>query len=110
MDIHIEALRFETIIGLLPFERETPQAVVVDLVASYDYYDGTFLNYAEMVTLIQEHLHLKQYALLEDALLGLKATLISHFPTIERLTIKIAKPDILPQCTVALSQSWDFRE
>ena len=37
MTIHIESLTFETIIGLLDFEKERPQRVIIDLRASYDY-------------------------------------------------------------------------
>ena len=70
MQIHIEALTFETIIGLLDFERDRPQRVIVDLVASYDYANEDFIDYADMVLLIQTELYEKKYALLEEALLG----------------------------------------
>ena len=44
MTIHIEDLRFKCIIGLLEFERHTPQEVIVTLELDYDYTD-TFINY-----------------------------------------------------------------
>ena len=53
MQIHIEALTFEVIIGLLDFERDRPQRVIVDLQASYDYANENFIDYADMVMLIQ---------------------------------------------------------
>lgn len=37
MTIHIEDLRFQAIIGILDFERTTPQDVVVDLTIKYKY-------------------------------------------------------------------------
>jgi 7,8-dihydroneopterin aldolase/epimerase/oxygenase len=106
MTIHIESLRFETIIGLLEFERVTKQTVVVWLEARYPYRQGEFINYADIVTLTQSHINTEQYILLEDALLGLKEHLLSAYPTITHLKLKIEKPDILPNCTVALSQEW----
>jgi len=108
MIIHIEALTFEVIIGLLDFERDRPQPVIVDLEASYDYSNENFIDYADMVFLIKKELNEKKYELLEEALLGIKERLCSTYPQLKTLSLKIAKPDILPECTVALSHSWNF--
>ena len=106
MQIHIEALTFDTIIGLLDFERERPQRVIIDLSAEYDYTEGDFIDYAEMVNLIKEEMQTKRYKLLEEALLGIKALLLHTFPQITMLQLKIAKPDIISGCRVALSHRW----
>ncbi|HIP17786.1 MAG TPA: dihydroneopterin aldolase [Sulfurovum sp.] len=108
MTIHIESLTFEVIIGLLDFERERPQRVIVDLEASYDYTDANFVNYAEMASDIASELKEKKYKLLEDALLGIKYKLHTDYPQLKKLQLKIAKPDILPECSVALSNTWEF--
>lgn len=108
MTIHIEALTFNVIIGLLDFERDKPQRVIIDLEASYDYKDNVFIDYADMVTLIKEDLKVKRYELLENALLGLKELLCTTYPQLQTLVLKISKPDILPECTVALSKTWNF--
>jgi len=108
MQIHIEALTFETIIGLLDFERDRPQKVIVDLEASYDYKNEDYLNYSDIVTQLQNELKEKKYELLEEALLGLKERLYTSYPQLKTLKIKISKPDILPNCSVGLSQNWEF--
>jgi len=108
MQIHIEALTFEVIIGLLDFERDRPQRVIVDLQASYDYANENFIDYADMVLLIQTELHEKKYALLEEALLGIKDRLSTTYPQLKTLSLKITKPDILSDCRVALSNRWEF--
>ena len=108
MTIHIEALTFDVIIGLLDFERDKPQRVIIDMDASYVYESANFIDYADMVVLIQTELKEKRYKLLEDALLGLKSRLYTAYPQLKSLTLKVAKPDILPKCTVALSDSWHF--
>lgn len=107
MTIHIEALTFEVIIGLLDFEREKPQRVIVDMEATYPYKD-TFLDYAKITERIIAHLKTKRYELLEDALLGIKDELMGEYPQITALKLKISKPDILSECSVALSHSWEF--
>lgn len=109
MTIHIEAYTFDVIIGLLDFERKKAQSVVIDLEASYLYKKEHFINYAEIHTLLRNHLIEQAYILLEDALLGLKEQLISLYPQMTSLSLKIAKPHILPLCSVALSEHWDFK-
>ena len=108
MTIHIEGFEFDAIIGLLDFERDKPQRVIVDLEASYDYTDGNFINYADITSLLQAEIQQKQYKLLEEALLGTQILLCKHYVHIKTLKIKISKPDILPNCRVALSSSWKF--
>ena len=108
MTIHIEDLTFDVIIGLLDFERDKPQRVIINLQASYTYSDNQFIDYADMVLLIKEKLKAERYELLENALLGLKEVLYTTYPNIQTLHIKIAKPDILSECSVALSDTWNF--
>ncbi|KYJ86353.1 dihydroneopterin aldolase [Sulfurovum riftiae] len=108
MRIHIDALTLEVIIGLLDFEREHTQRVIIDMEADYDYGQESFIDYADIVLLIEKELKEKRYALLEEALLGLQSVIVTAYPQIKMLDLKIAKPDILPQCTVALSAQWIF--
>ena len=108
MTIHIEELTFDVIIGLLDFERDKPQRVTINLEASYEYTHDHFIDYADMVNVIQQELKAKRYTLLEDALLGLKEILYTRHSSLQTLWIKISKPDILPHCTVSLSKTWHF--
>ena len=108
MTIHIEELTFDVIIGLLDYERDKPQRVIINLQASYEYSDNHFIDYADIVLLIQEKLKAERYELLENALLGIKELLFATYPNMKKLHIKISKPDILPNCSVALSHKWDF--
>jgi dihydroneopterin aldolase len=102
MRIHIEGLSFETIIGILPHEREKPQRIVID--ASIDYaYEEAYLDYAAVCERIETHMHTHRFELLEEALLSLGELLEKHFPSIIRYRLKIAKPDILSHATVAVS-------
>ena len=108
MTIHIENLSFEVIIGLLDFERTRPQRVIITLEATYAYSDNNFINYADIVMLIEEKLQQEKYALLENALLGIKTLLHQQYPNIQHLYIKISKPDIMDSCTVSLSKTWNL--
>jgi dihydroneopterin aldolase len=107
--IHIEQLIFKAIIGLLDFERHTPQRVEINLEAKYHYTQEKFINYAELSTLIKEFITEQKFELLEEALLALEPVIKKRYPAIELLKIKITKPDILSDCRVSLSREWSYQ-
>lgn len=106
MTIHIEKLTFECIIGILDFERINAQKVIVDLQIDYNYAEDYFINYAEVINLIESNMIEKQYKLLETALNALETALLSNYPKIDTLTLKISKPNIINNANVALSKSF----
>jgi dihydroneopterin aldolase len=108
MTIHIEALTFHAIIGLLDFEREHTQRVTIDLEASYPFKDGIFIDYADLTEMIIQTIKTGRYTLLEDALLALEAVILAAYPQITSLFLKITKPDIIDHCHVALSHRWTY--
>ena len=107
MTIHIEDLKFQTIIGILDFERVTPQDVIINLEIEYDYIDE-FINYADVSSFIQSTMLKEQFLLLEDALTILSEKLKKEFLKINKLTLKITKPSIMPDCMVSLSDIYIF--
>ena len=107
MTIHIEELKFQTIIGILDFERVTPQDVIIN--AEIDYlYEDEFINYAELVTSIKAIMKKEKFLLIEDALAELSDKLKKEFSKIDTLKLKITKPSILPDCKVSLSNTYKF--
>jgi len=108
MTIHIQELTFDTIIGILEFERTSPQKVVLDIEIEYNYNQKKFIDYSKVAQDIQNDMQTKKYLLIEDALDGLKELLKANYPSIQTLQIKLFKPDILPNCTVGLSNFWIF--
>ena len=108
MRIHIEQLELSCIIGLLDFERERVQRVILDIEIDYPYTQDSFIDYSHIATEVTLHLQKARYLLLEEALLGIKELLCQHYPQIETLEVKLSKPDILPHCSVGLSERWRF--
>ena len=107
MKIFIEDLKFQTIIGILDFERETPQDVIINLEIKYNYTDE-FINYAEVASHIKESMIRQQFSLIEDALSTLSKSLKKEFQQILSLDLKITKPSILPDCIVSVSKISTF--
>ncbi len=108
MTIHITDLSFMAFIGILEHERHNKQRVIVDLEIKYDFNGNNFLDYALIAQSIESHIRSSRYGLLEDALSGLSRHLIEEYPEITKLWLKITKPEIMDNCVVSLSDSWDF--
>ncbi|MBD3796587.1 MAG: dihydroneopterin aldolase [Campylobacterales bacterium] len=108
MKIYVEDLRFQCIVGILDFERITPQDVIVNLELEYSFHDN-FINYAEVAdrikTLMLEH----KFLLLEDAISEISKQLKHQFQQILTLKLKITKPSILPDCKVSVEDLFDFK-
>ena len=107
MKVFIENLRFTCIVGILDFERTTPQDVIINLELGYEY-KTKFINYAEVAELIKFTMTEQKFELLEEALLYLFTLLKKHYKNISTLFIKITKPSILPDCLVSVSDFQDY--
>jgi len=107
MTIYVENLRFQTILGILDFERVTPQDVVINLTIDYDYKDE-FINYADIVDLIKSDMVEYKFLLIEDALEHLSQKLKKQFSDIRTLNLKISKPSILDNCVVSVANNYSF--
>ncbi len=103
LKINIEDLIFDCIIGILPFERESEQKVIINLSFEYLYKnDGSsFIDYSEVVTLMENIMIKEQFMTLEDAIIFIQTQLNSKY-NIENLKVKISKPDILSNCVVSV--------
>ena len=103
MTIHVEDLKFQCIIGILDFERVTPQDVIITLTLDYNYKKDKFINYVEVVDLIKNEMIFNKYFLIEDALNNLITKLVNNFSSIQKINLKITKPSILRDAKVSVS-------
>ena len=104
MIIHIENLTFDAIIGILKEERETPQQIIVNCKIKYKFKKNSFLNYADIVKLIEITIKKEKFLLLEDAIFFIMKKIKSNFKEISSIKLKISKPTILPNCVVSLEK------
>ena len=109
MTVSIKELTFDTIIGLLDFERVTPQKVIVDCEIDYDYESkDAFINYALVAELIKTTMHKEQFELIETALIVLINDIKTNFPLSKKVSLKITKPTIIDDCKVSVSHFKSF--
>ena len=102
MTIHIEDLKFQCIIGILDFERETVQDVIINVVIDYNY-EKNFINYADIVETIKSDMIKSEFQLIEDAIRNINLKLLKEYSSIKSIDLKITKPSILPDCKVSVS-------
>ncbi|EJB84168.1 dihydroneopterin aldolase [Helicobacter pylori] len=102
--VHIHNLVFETILGILEFERLKPQKISVDLDLFYtELPNKAYLDYMEIQEIIQNTMREKQYLLIEDALKDLSHVLKTRYKEISELFLKISKLEISPNSQVGAS-------
>ncbi|WRA01708.1 dihydroneopterin aldolase [Helicobacter pylori] len=102
--VHIHNFVFETILGILEFERLKPQKISVDLDLFYtELPNKAYLDYMEIQELIQKMMQEKQYLLIEDALKDLSHVLKTRYSEISELYLKISKLEISPNSQVGAS-------
>jgi len=106
MTIHIENLTIDTIIGILDFERTSKQTVIVETKINYNYTENCFIDYATVINQIENLLIKKEYKLIEDAIEDIGNSILRDYPQINSLYLKISKPNIIPNASVAISKTW----
>lgn len=105
MQIIIENLNFETIVGILEKERHIPQKVILHVKLDYEYNANNFIDYAKVSAFLEEEMQKMSYFLLEDALNDLSKKLKIIHPQITKIKLKIFKPDILSNAMVGVSHT-----
>ncbi|MGN8460991.1 FolB domain-containing protein [Helicobacter pylori] len=102
--VHVHNLVFETILGILEFERLKPQKISVNVDLFYtELPNKAYLDYMEIQEIIQNTMREKQYLLIEDALKDLSQILKMRYKEITELYLKISKLEISPNSQVGAS-------
>jgi len=105
MKVLIEDLTFDCIIGILDFERITPQKVIIDISFKYNYKDSSsFIDYSKVASDVENIMCDKKFELLEDAITYIEKYLNKQYK-IKKLKLKISKPNILTNCIVSIKSN-----
>ena len=105
LKVRIDDLTFSCIIGILDFERIKEQKVVINI--SFEYFfdsDGSnFIDYSKVALYVENTMIDEKFKLIEDAILFIRKGLKSSYE-MKNLKVKIAKPDIMPNCIVSVEE------
>jgi 7,8-dihydroneopterin aldolase/epimerase/oxygenase len=104
--LHIVDLKFEAVVGILKFERESPQNLIVNATMDVDFDKARHIDsdmnrgvdYARMVEFLTTQIQTGGYGLLEELLDTVGRDAFVTFPDLNALELKVEKPDILDSC------------
>ena len=107
MQSHIKIkLKFKCIIGILDFEREKKQKVIVKIKAKAD----EFLDYAKVTRVVKIDYKKQKFQTIEESLEFISLNLKKIFPQISYLKITTFKPKILKNAKVGVSNEFYFNK
>lgn len=106
--ISLHDFKINTIIGILPKERENTQDIILNLDILYT--KNEILDYSHIHGLIMDIFDKNHFFYLEDALCFVIDSIILHFKNIRNITLCIKKPDIFPNCMVSVSKEIDLQK
>jgi len=100
MTLFIKKFEFKAILGVLEIERTNTQRIIVNAKIHYHYVPSDIIDYSQVSEIIQEVIVTNKFFFIEEALEGIVTILKNKFPKIEKIKLKISKPDIISDCVV----------
>lgn len=117
--VGFEALRVRTIVGLLPFERKVPQNIYVDVQVSVPVSSvnqeqindelGRIPSYFELAEDTQKLIKEGQFKTLETICHRTALQLFTKYPLIESASIRVKKPQAIPNAQSATVSQTFFK-
>lgn len=90
--------KISAIIGLLEYEREKEQEIIINAkIKSYE-----FIDYAEVLKDITEIVQSGKFLKIEDALLNIEKYLKSNYKNLKKISLKIIKTQIISNSKVGV--------
>lgn len=96
ISVIIKDYEFQTIIGVLEFERHTPQKVRINA----EFQSDDFIDYVEVTEIIKSTYDEEKFELVEKSLQVCAKILKQKFPSLKYLKMEILKMEILKNCLV----------
>lgn len=103
--IFLKNLAVETVVGVLDWEREQTQTLLLTLSLTVDTAPASkdedltqTVSYAAVAETVRAHLAEQHYRLLETLANRLAALLFEAYPLIQAIGLTVDKPDVVPGC------------
>lgn len=102
--IYIHQLKANAIIGVYDFEKIKPQPLFLDIKMKVDLRSAgksddlsETIDYAKVAEQVLNHIENTQYELLETLAENLCQQLLATYPSLQKITFKLSKPEAVPQ-------------
>lgn len=104
----LQGLRVECLVGIHPYEREVPQAVILDIELDYDFAAAAAaeaiddaVDYTRAASLVTELAERRQFQLIETMAEEAAALLLAQFVQVRRVRLEVRKPAAVPAAACA---------
>jgi len=108
--ISLKDLRFECILGTLPFERETEQPVILNVSVWLDFAPAArnedlihSIDYAQLADNLKAFIRQAKFLLEETLVLETAKFILKNYPKAQAAEVRICKPKAIPDCAGAES-------
>lgn len=91
-------LTFRCYIGILAIEKKKKQRVKIKI----SLWASEFIDYAKVAFYLRKNMKKKRFELIEDAINFFEVRLKEKYPSLEKMKIKISKPDVFKLCKTGL--------
>lgn len=102
--IELDSFDLQCIIGILFYERQNYQKIILNISYSYDFSDAINsesiddgISYIDIMDLAKDICIKGKFKLLETLVYKVGKAIINKYPKIIKVRVKAAKPDILPK-------------
>ncbi len=103
MNICIDKLEFNCIIGILPSERKKKQKVSIKANIHFNDSNKILIDYAKLSFFIKKIFKKQKFYTIEKSLTHVSKKIRKKYPCIKKIYLKISKPNALKNCLISVS-------
>jgi dihydroneopterin aldolase len=103
--IRLKDVQFDCIVGVLPFERENEQPVILNLTLWLDFAQAAktedlneSIDYAKLAEELKAFIRLSCFKLVETLVVKTAEYVLEHYPKADAVEVSIVKPKAVPGC------------
>lgn len=103
--IRLKDVQFDCIVGVLPYERQNEQPIVLNLTLWLDFTKAAetenlneSVDYAKLAEELKEFIRLSCFKLVETLVVKTAEYVLEHNPKVNAVEVSVAKPKAIPGC------------
>lgn len=103
--IRLRNIQFDCIVGILPYERENEQPIILNLTLWLDFAEAArtedlneSIDYAKLAEELKGFIRLSCFKLVETLVVKTAEYVLEHYPKANAVEVSVAKPKAVPGC------------
>jgi len=103
--IRLKDIQFDCIVGVLPFERENEQPVILNLTLWLDFAQAArtedlneSIDYAKLAEELKRFIRFSCFQLVETLVVKTAEFILEHYPKADAVEVSVVKPKAVPGC------------